>query len=96
MKFVLEVDVPVGDVVTELGAILRGVAGNLQHYPLAPGNGAPVHDESHNEVGHWHMIGGRAAEEVEDAFDDFEAYEAGDEEVVEVGEAGEAAYDTWR
>jgi hypothetical protein len=74
MKFVLEVDVPAADAAGELGRILRYWAGNLQHYSLTPGNGSAIHDSGYAEVGRWQVVGGRGAEEVEEAFEDFAAY----------------------
>ena len=104
VKFVLEVDVPSGDVAGELGRILRHWANNLSHYPLGPGSGAPIFDSSSCEVGRWHIVGGALAEDaVDEAFDDFEAYANGTEDEETAAESMETAdaeqtdgYDSWQ
>jgi hypothetical protein len=88
MKFVLEVDVPTGDAATELGNILRYWAANLQHYALTPGASSLIHDSGYATVGRWQIVGGEAADEVEEAFDDFAAYEDDDDEEEEAAAGG--------
>jgi hypothetical protein len=70
MKLVLEVDVPAGDAAAELGRIFRHWAGDLHHYQLVPGDGSPIYDAGYNEVGRWHIVGGRAAEDAEETIAD--------------------------
>jgi hypothetical protein len=59
-RFVLEVDLSApavaADPVKELGRILRYWAGNLHHYPLAPGDTCAVSDSTYAEVGSWRIV----------------------------------------
>ncbi|MEV3872748.1 hypothetical protein [Streptomyces sp. NPDC049906] len=57
MRFVLDVhvpdDAPAEEAVRELSRALRYWAGNLHHYPLAPGSGETVYDSGYREIGRW-------------------------------------------
>lgn len=62
VKFVLEVDLD-GEAlnaapVEELGRILRYWAGNVKHYPLAPGSGETIRDSGYAAVGSWRIENG--------------------------------------
>ncbi|MFI9106062.1 hypothetical protein ACIGXA_36720 [Streptomyces fildesensis] len=60
MKFLLEVNMADGrlaeDAASELGRILRYWGGNLQHYPLSPGDGSAIYDSDYAEVGQWRIV----------------------------------------
>lgn len=94
MKLVLEVDVPAGDAAAELGRIFRQWAGNLHHYQLVPGDGSPIYDSSNNQVGRWHVVGGRGADEAEEALADLEAYDdtGDDEDTADGDDTGDGEY----
>ncbi|WP_338894533.1 hypothetical protein [Streptomyces sp. TG1A-60] len=58
MKFLLEVDLDgtdwdEGTTVQELERILRYWGGNLRHCEIEPGDGQPLYDSGHQEVGRW-------------------------------------------
>ncbi|WP_427017770.1 hypothetical protein ACQCSX_03915 [Pseudarthrobacter sp. P1] len=61
MKFILEVDLGAGavagDAAAELGRILRYWAGNVKHYPLAPGHTETIYDSTYSPVGTWRIEG---------------------------------------
>lgn len=58
VKFLLEVDLDgtdwdEGTTVRELERILRYWGGNLRHCEIKPGDGQPLYDSGHQEVGRW-------------------------------------------
>ncbi|WNZ06926.1 hypothetical protein [Streptomyces sp. 11x1] len=58
MKFLLEVDLDStawdeATTVQELERILRYWGGNLRHCEIGPGDGQPLYDSGHQEVGRW-------------------------------------------
>jgi hypothetical protein len=60
VKFVLEVDMGDdafgGNAAAELGRILRYWGGNMQHFPLLPGDGSAIYDSAYRQVGHWRIV----------------------------------------
>ncbi|GHH85711.1 hypothetical protein GCM10017771_19780 [Streptomyces capitiformicae] len=58
VKFLLEVDLDSpdwdeGTTVLELERILRYWGGNLRHCEIKPGDGQPLYDSDHQQVGRW-------------------------------------------
>ncbi len=63
VKFLLEIDLDgtdwdEGTTVQELERILRYWGGNLRHCEIGPGDGQPLYDSGHQEVGRWSITPG--------------------------------------